>query len=203
MLKLGDCDGIKCDVEQDKGPFEEGVDGVGWMLLAAGISTSWHCVTSGDVVHFVLDEEVDQGHQSPKEGACKEFPIFEGSRVAGTQGYASKRPRKGSDKVGNHEDVVPVVVVGRSYICPSTTCHGTEQANASNEFWERRVRLAGEDVPQSYEGESGTYFLLSWVPASPLSRDVPDVRAMNSIKTDRSGYLSPMVADTEGNHSWG
>lgn len=31
----------------------------------------------------------------------------------------------------------------------------------------------------------------------------PDVIAMKSMKTDRSGYLSPIVAETEGNHSSG
>lgn len=31
----------------------------------------------------------------------------------------------------------------------------------------------------------------------------PDVMAMNTMKKDRSGYRSPMVADTEGNHSSG
>lgn len=31
----------------------------------------------------------------------------------------------------------------------------------------------------------------------------PDVMAMKTIKTDRSGYLSPMVAETDGNHSSG
>ena len=31
----------------------------------------------------------------------------------------------------------------------------------------------------------------------------PEVIAMNTMKTDRSGYRSPIVADTEGNHSSG
>lgn len=32
---------------------------------------------------------------------------------------------------------------------------------------------------------------------------MPDVIAMKNWKTERSGYLSPIVAETEGNHSWG
>jgi hypothetical protein len=32
---------------------------------------------------------------------------------------------------------------------------------------------------------------------------IPDVIAIKSIKTDRSGYLSPIVEDTDGNHSSG
>lgn len=32
---------------------------------------------------------------------------------------------------------------------------------------------------------------------------LPDVIAIKIMKNDRSGYRSPIVADTDGNHSWG
>jgi hypothetical protein len=32
---------------------------------------------------------------------------------------------------------------------------------------------------------------------------IPEVMAMKTMKTDRSGYRSPIVEDTEGNHSSG
>ena len=39
---------------------------------------------------------------------------------------------------------------------------------------------------------------------SPTRRNLgPEVMAMNTMKRDRSGYRSPIVADTEGNHSMG
>jgi hypothetical protein len=37
----------------------------------------------------------------------------------------------------------------------------------------------------------------------PISFYIPDVIAMKIMKKERSGYRSPMVEDTEGNHSSG
>ena len=47
--------------------------------------------------------------------------------------------------------------------------------------------------------QSFSIFYLS----SMWESNVPDVIAIKNWKTERSGYRSPMVAETEGNHSWG
>lgn len=139
------------------------------------------------MVDLVLDEKVDQWHKGSKEGACEELPIAESSRVAWAQSQTSKCPRKSRYEVGNHEDVVPIVVVGRGDIGPATACQCAEYANTSDEFRQRRIWFSGEDVPQADQCNARTCRLLSYNPENPPSRVVPDVRAMKSMKTDRSG----------------
>ena len=107
-------------------------------------------------MHFVLDKEVDQRYECRKEGAGKELPILDRSGVAGAQGEAAKSPRQSSHQVRDHEDVVPVMVVGRRNVCPSSTSQSSENANTSDEFREGRVGPARQDVPEADKGESRT-----------------------------------------------
>lgn len=63
-------------------------------------------------MHLVLNEEVDQGHQRSEEGACKQFAELQRRWILGTKREAAQCPRKCCDKVRDHEDIMPVVVIG-------------------------------------------------------------------------------------------
>lgn len=63
-------------------------------------------------MNFVLDKEVYQGYQGTKKAAGKEFAVSNGFRVAPAESKTSQRPREGGHQIGNHENVMPIVVVG-------------------------------------------------------------------------------------------
>lgn len=99
-------------------------------------------------MNLVLDKEVDQGYQSSEKGAAKDLPVVDCSWVVRTQRETSDGPWKSSDKVGNHEDVMPVVVVGRSDIGPASASEGSEDAHTSDELGKTGVGSCGQDIPQ-------------------------------------------------------
>ena len=49
---------------------------------------------------------------------------------------------------------MPVMVLRRCHISPSTTCDCPEEARPCNNFGQSRVRLRSEDIPEEDEGES-------------------------------------------------
>jgi hypothetical protein len=67
------------------------------------------------------------------------------------QGEAAQGPGESGYQVGDHEDVVPVVGVGRRNVGPSTTGQRPEDANTSDEFGQRRVCSSSQDVPETYQ----------------------------------------------------
>jgi hypothetical protein len=99
------------------------------------------------VVDLVLDEEVDQRHQGREEGASEYLSEPDSGGVLWAQSKTAQGPGKCGYEVRDHEDVVPVVGVGRGYVCPSTTRQRAEDANSSNEFGESGVRFTRQDVP--------------------------------------------------------
>lgn len=111
--------------------------------------------TSSDVVNLVLDEPVDQRNQGTEEGTCKELSISDSRWVGGAQRKAADCPWERCHKVRDHEDVMPVMIIRRCHICPSTTGQCPEDANASDEFWKSRVGSLRQDVPQGNQREAG------------------------------------------------
>lgn len=105
-------------------------------------------------MNLVLDVKVDQGHESAEEAPGQVFPIFDGLGVRRAQGNATGCPRDGQDKVGNHQNVVPVVVISRRDICPPAACQGPDDAEERDRFGEGAAGFRGEQVPQSHERKS-------------------------------------------------
>ena len=105
---------------------------------------------------FVLDEKVDQGHQCRKESATKSRPPVKGSWVWWAEHVAPNGPGQGRDEVRNHEDVVPVVVIGGGHVSPTTAGECSEDADSSDEFGERSTWACGENVPQTDQEEART-----------------------------------------------
>lgn len=67
--------------------------------------TSWH------LVYFVLDEKIDQRNQGTKEQPGQIFPVFDSDRVGRAQGETAESPWQCSNKIANHEDIMPIVVI--------------------------------------------------------------------------------------------
>jgi len=107
-------------------------------------------------VDFVLDEKVYQGYQSAKEGTSEHLPVLDGYWIRRAQSQTAQRPWQGSNQIADHEDVVPVVVVCRGDICPSSTGKRPEDANPENDLWQGRVGSSSEEVVEGDEGESRT-----------------------------------------------
>lgn len=80
----------------------------------------------------MLYEEVNERDEGYEEAACEIFPQGNGARVGRAQGDAANCPGERGNEVGDHEDVMPVVVVGRGDVGPSTTCQRSEEAHPGN-----------------------------------------------------------------------
>lgn len=105
---------------------------------------------------LVLDEVVDQWHQGSKEKASHDLAILDGTAVVRAEGQATQSPRQGGHQIRDHENIVPVMVVGRSDIGPASARQGPEDTNAGNNLRQGVVRARTEDVPQEDEEEART-----------------------------------------------
>lgn len=105
---------------------------------------------------LVLNEEVNQRDECCEERPSKELPVLDSCGVARAQSKAAKSPRQSGHQVGDHKDVVPVVVIGRGNVCPSSAGQCSEDANTGDELGEGRVGTASQDVPEADESESRT-----------------------------------------------
>lgn len=94
-------------------------------------------LTSSHMVYFVLNEEVYQGHKSSEERTSEQLAVLQSCWVSGAQCKAADCPGKSCHQIRDHEDIMPIVIIGGSHICPSTTCQCSEDAYAGDEFGER------------------------------------------------------------------
>lgn len=98
-------------------------------------------------MNLVLDEEVDEGHERAKERARNDLPVLDGLGVRWAQGNAAQGPRKRCDDVGDHENVVPIMVVGRGDVCEAAASQGSENAHEEHEPRQPLAGFPGEEVP--------------------------------------------------------
>ena len=85
---------------------------------------------------FVLDEVVDQGHKCAKEQACQDLPVLDSTAVVRAKGETSEGPGQSRNKVRDHKDVVPVMIIRRRNICPATASKRAEQSDPSDHLWQ-------------------------------------------------------------------
>lgn len=155
----------------------------------------------------MLDEVVDQRYEGAEECSSEIFPQLDRPRVRRAQRKTAERPGDGRDKVRNHEDIMPIVVVRRRDIRPASARKGPEDAKECDELGKCATRACRQKVPQCNEGKSRTFGRHRNQHRKDMRKrreqSSPEVIAMKTMKTDRSGYRSPIVADTDGNHSSG
>lgn len=112
--------------------------------------TSWY------TMHLVLDEEVHQRNQRPKESTRQVLSVLDGLRVGRTQRQTSQCPRQRSHQIADHEDVVPIVIIRARNICPSSTCQSSEDTHTGHELGKCGIGSVGEAIPQEHQRESWT-----------------------------------------------
>jgi len=83
-------------------------------------------LTSSNLMDFMLYEKVYERYKSAEEGTGQIFPIFDSFTVVWAQCYASQGPWQGRNYVRYHEYVMPVMIICRGNICPSTACEGSK-----------------------------------------------------------------------------
>lgn len=122
-------------------------------LLQAGEKSSR--LTARRSVDLVLDKEIKRGEKSSKERRAQKLSVSHSGWVRfGAQGNTSNGPGYGGDKVGNHENVVPIMVVGGCHIGPATAGKGSEDADSKDELGESRVWAGGQEIPHAYQQEA-------------------------------------------------
>lgn len=109
-------------------------------------------------MHLVLNEVIGQWDNGSKERSSKDLSILQCPVISPTrtQGNAACRPWNRSNEVGNHKDVMPVMIIRRCNVCPSTTAECSKEADAGDEFWEGAAALGCHAVPEGDEGKSWT-----------------------------------------------
>lgn len=106
-------------------------------------------------MNLVLYVKVDQGEDAPIECARDVFPILDGGRVGRAQDDTSKSPRDGGQQIRDHEDVMPVVVIGGGDVGPAGASHGPEQSPEGDEAGHPCVLVSRQQVPEADEREPG------------------------------------------------
>lgn len=107
-------------------------------------------------MHFVLDEEVDQGYEGCKECSAQIFPVLDRLGIWWAESNTANGPGQSGDKIADHENVMPVMVIGARHISPTSASQGPEHADSGNELGQAGARAIGKAVPEEAEGESGT-----------------------------------------------
>jgi hypothetical protein len=113
-------------------------------------------LTTRNLMHFVLDEVVNQRNQCSKEQTGHDLAVLNSATVIRAKRETTQGPRQGSHQVRDHKNVMPIMVVGRCHIGPTSTSQSPEDAHSGNQLGKSRVWARSEDVPQKDEGESWT-----------------------------------------------
>lgn len=106
-------------------------------------------------MHLVLDKVVDQGNQGSEKETGENLAVFDGAAVRGAESETAQCPWKSSNQIRNHEDIVPVMVIGRCHISPATTRQCSEQTSESDNLGQRRAGPCGHQIPEENESETG------------------------------------------------
>ena len=95
----------------------------------------------------MLDVKVHHGYHGRKENGCYTLPPLDSNPVRWAEHNASKRPWQRRDEIGDHEYIVPIVVVRRRDIGPSAAHHGPKQANGRENLGKVGTRAARQEIP--------------------------------------------------------
>ena len=87
------------------------------------------------MVHFVLNEEVNEWQYGGIKCTRKVLAVLDGGRVARAQSNDTKCPGDGGEQIRDHENVMPIMVIGGCDVGPSTACQRAEDAHPEDEFW--------------------------------------------------------------------
>lgn len=105
-------------------------------------------------MHLVLDKEVNQRYERAEESRSQVLPVLDCRRVRRAEHDTANGPGQCRDQIADHENVVPVVIIGTRHVCPPTAGQGSKDSNSCNELGKGRVRTIRETVEEEDERES-------------------------------------------------
>lgn len=105
-------------------------------------------------MHLVLNKVVDQRNKGAEEETGKNLSVLNSPTVVWAQGQTTNSPWQSRNQVRDHKDIVPIMVIRRCNICPSTAGKSPKQSNTGNKLGERRVGAGSHEIPEEDEGES-------------------------------------------------
>lgn len=111
--------------------------------------------TSRDPVNLVLDVKVYEGDDGAEESPRNPLAVQDCPCVCGARGETSEHPRDGCHEVRDHENVMPVMVIGRRHVRPAAAGKCPEDAEKCNHLGQTATRACRQDIPQRDERKSG------------------------------------------------
>ena len=81
---------------------------------------------------------------------------------------------------------MPVMVVRRGDVCPAAAGYGSEESRVGNVLRQGRIRLRGHDIEKVDKRKAWAYSVSGVAELEPHVI-LPDVMAMKTWKTERSG----------------
>lgn len=107
-------------------------------------------------MHLVLNEEVYQRYKCTEEKTSHNLAIFHGTAIVGTESETAHCPGQSRNKIRNHKYIMPVMIISRRDICPTSAHKRSKQPSSRNELGEVRARTRSEKVPKKNESKSRT-----------------------------------------------
>ena len=104
----------------------------------------------------MLDKKVDQGNQSAEEASSNPLSVLDRLCVRGAKRNAAGSPGNGKDDVRDHENVVPVMVVGRGDVGPAAASKSSDDTGKRNSLGEDTAGFSSQEIEKSNQGESRT-----------------------------------------------
>lgn len=111
---------------------------------------------------LVLNKEIDQRYQSAKKTASHDLPILDCRRIVGTECKAAQSPGYRRNHVGDHEDIMPTVVIGGCYVRPATTRQGSKDSHPEDELGQGAIGPGSQEIKKGDEGKSRAYRGINW-----------------------------------------
>lgn len=106
---------------------------------------------------FVLDEKVDQWDQCSKEPSRKILSVLDRLGVRWAEVDASGRPWDRKYQVRDHQDVMPIVVVGRRDVGPPSAGERSNKTREGDPFGKRVAGFGGQEIKEADKGEPRTW----------------------------------------------
>ena len=101
-------------------------------------------------MHLVLNKKVYEWDKRREESTTKDLSIVYRLWIRRAECETSNGPRQSRDKVGYHENVMPIMVIGGRHVGPASASQGSEDAHSGNKLWQSRTWPCCQDVPQAY-----------------------------------------------------
>ncbi len=160
--KIQKGDSVECYVQENQSPLEKCVFRVscGEELMLASLVPWVLKLTSSHTADLMLYIQVDHWHNRAEEGSSKTLSISERSWIWRAQHNAAEGPRESCHYIGYHEEVVPVMIVGRGDVGKSAACQAPKDSRRSNKLWQRLSGSGGEKIPKSHESKPWSYRML-------------------------------------------